>query len=495
MVRLKLPSLPILAAVTLTLGTLFAPACSEAQVEVRGFANGGLLTNGFPAGLQNSTRPLMTGAHPFGNNQSWHFGWRADTNFRPDVNGYWPDPTNHYSFDPTIDLTNAAQFPGRLPTWTGNIRDLFFGDNLGATRYTRNSGPWPSWSQDGGFTGTVRSSTLPTPLELNHVAWASTGTTLLPGLEFVAELNAVFALQPGGSIIRIYASPSPASAQESALVLRVSPSATNPNLTYHFYKFAHSYFNTLPVTINPDIAVLAGEIEVLGGTGVFAPYFAGVSKVGDSYGSAIRRQPLLRYPGLLYNDINFLGDPDPYGNNTGSLGNDANLIKYLTWEVVVPSVPDEGVGARTIGYWKNHSAGRVDADVFPVTFCPGVAVSSDADACSILWANVAKTSNGTKRSDLGQARIKLAMQLLAVIFNEGVFGTNPEVSALITNAKAALCGTNIATINSYHDLADAYNNDPDNHSVAFPNGTGYPSDGNNKAPNGCTSLADGAFFQ
>lgn len=150
-------------------------------------------------------------------------------------------------------------------------------------------------------------------------------------------------------------------------------------------------------------------------------------------------------------------------------------------------------GTRTQGYYKNHQPARQAAlaNCGPFTLGP-VTIATDCQAYDILWSNVAKLSDGTHRSELGKARIKLAHQLLTAQFNVCLFGLDPNsgVRTLINQANAALAGTDIALINSLQGQLDVYNNSGDG--IAFPGNAQY----DNAKGAGCTpDTADGVFFR
>jgi hypothetical protein len=80
-----------------------------------------------------------------------------------------------------------------------------------------------------------------------------------------------------------------------------------------------------------------------------------------------------------------------------------------------------------------------------------------------FWSNIAQKTTGTpkKRSNLDQARMRLAQQLLAAILNNQVFGSAPSGSVSLAQARAAFCGTDIAAINAAHSAMAAFNESGD----------------------------------
>jgi hypothetical protein len=79
-----------------------------------------------------------------------------------------------------------------------------------------------------------------------------------------------------------------------------------------------------------------------------------------------------------------------------------------------------------------------------------------------FWSNIAKTTDGTKRSSLDQARMQLLQQLLAAILNNAAFGSVPSGSISIADAKAAYCGTDETAIKNAQAAMAAFNTSGDN---------------------------------
>jgi hypothetical protein len=91
-----------------------------------------------------------------------------------------------------------------------------------------------------------------------------------------------------------------------------------------------------------------------------------------------------------------------------------------------------------------------------------------------FWSNIAKTSTGTKRSGLDQARMQLLQQLLAAELNASAFGSVPSGgSSMFATWEAALCGTNMTAIKQALQQAASFNTSGD--SGLFTPGTSADS--------------------
>jgi uncharacterized repeat protein (TIGR01451 family) len=81
-----------------------------------------------------------------------------------------------------------------------------------------------------------------------------------------------------------------------------------------------------------------------------------------------------------------------------------------------------------------------------------------------FWANIAKTTDGTKRDKLDQAKMQMVQQLLAAMLNEQAFGTSSE--GLIEEAKSELCGSDIDEIRRLTEELTDFNEGGEN--APFP---------------------------
>ena len=101
-----------------------------------------------------------------------------------------------------------------------------------------------------------------------------------------------------------------------------------------------------------------------------------------------------------------------------------------------------------------------------------------------FWSNVAKTSGGTKRSAIDQARMQLLQQLLAAILNNQLFGSSPS-GVTIDQAKAAYCGNNLAAIKTAKSAMASFNESGD---------SGLFTPGASADPKAARAIADYTFW-
>ena len=93
-----------------------------------------------------------------------------------------------------------------------------------------------------------------------------------------------------------------------------------------------------------------------------------------------------------------------------------------------------------------------------------------------FWSDISKTSTGTKRSALDQARMQLLQQLLAAELNASAFGSVPTGgTGQFAVWEAAFCGTNQSAIKSAQQRAASFNTNGD--SGTFTPGTSADSKG------------------
>ena len=188
---------------------------------------------------------------------------------------------------------------------------------------------------------------------------------------------------------------------------------------------------------------------------------------------------------------------------TGSLPNGYRGTVYdetLTATDVCIDAPPDGA-TRTIGFWRTHlSFLRTVLNERPLPTAVVVGANplevgvdgsflncriklsatekfftlrSVGDVMGIFWANNATDSKGKKRSNLCQARITMAKQLLGAILNQ-TFGNAkplPTVNGgtdLITEALTVMEGSNAQAIRDIGAALDAYNNSGDNTTIEIP---------------------------
>ena len=128
-----------------------------------------------------------------------------------------------------------------------------------------------------------------------------------------------------------------------------------------------------------------------------------------------------------------------------------------------------GSGAtRTIGFYKTHEVSLQDClNQGPIDL-GYVTITTLAQAEGIHWGSPSRFQDGTRRSTLDQDRFILARQTLGGICNYRLFGTVPSPADLLTEAVAALSGTQCSNILALETQVDAYNSSGDNN--AFPAG-------------------------
>jgi hypothetical protein len=136
-----------------------------------------------------------------------------------------------------------------------------------------------------------------------------------------------------------------------------------------------------------------------------------------------------------------------------------NAATPCTFTVTVNPCP--GGATRTLGFWSTHvnalQTAITNGCFANVTFCGSPATINELEA--IFFAQIGQSCTG-KRSALGQARLQLGQQLLAAYANCCVLGTCPTTFSL-SDALAALNGTDINAILTFANLADQFNNSGD----------------------------------
>jgi hypothetical protein len=188
----------------------------------------------------------------------------------------------------------------------------------------------------------------------------------------------------------------------------------------------------------------------------------------------------------------------------GDLTTRTATINLNIGDTVTCSFENTGNGAtRTQGFWSTHTpladiawfGGSAFNHTFPGvaavggigdrTIC-GYAIDSLGKVMGGFLSDIAKTSTGTKRSALGQARMQLLQQLLAAELNASAFGSVPAGgSAKFAAWEGALCGTNQNTIKNAMQEAAVFNTTGD--SATFTPGTSADS-------KNARAIADIAFW-
>ncbi|MDP2723342.1 MAG: hypothetical protein Q8O72_11340, partial [Bacteroidales bacterium] len=144
---------------------------------------------------------------------------------------------------------------------------------------------------------------------------------------------------------------------------------------------------------------------------------------------------------------------------------------------------------RTLGFWQTHTAYTTSQfAAHPFTIGDNSTHKGPIDISKVFggfYAPISKTTSGSKRSAVDQARIQLLQQLLAAKLNCGTFGCSASIHTLITGADAAYVAGNKTAILNYASLLDAYNNSGD---------TIIIGNAGNATPKTSQGLADKAFW-
>ena len=162
------------------------------------------------------------------------------------------------------------------------------------------------------------------------------------------------------------------------------------------------------------------------------------------------------------------------GTTTGQdLATKTGTITNLTAGTTVTCtfVNSGALTTRTQGFWSTHSwlvalvwnesGGTID------TFTHDGMTEAERTLCGELlqvddvmggfWSNIAKQTDGDKRSKLDQARMQLAQQLLAAILNNQLFGSAPSGTISIEDARDAFCTGDLAAVKAAASAMAAFN--------------------------------------
>src|SRR5262249_11969070 len=198
--------------------------------------------------------------------------------------------------------------------------------------------------------------------------------------------------------------------------------------------------------------------------------------------------------GWILTGIGGSSDPNnPYnctvtgsGGSTGvgNLNTQTVTVVIKNGDIVTCIFENTGNGAtRTQGFWATHAqlatiawfGGTAYGHTFPgvantlgdVTLC-GRPIDTVGKLMGGFWSDVSKTSTGSKRSALDQARMQLLQQLLAAELNASAFGSVP-VNGSFSAWESAYCGTNTNAIKNAQQEAASFNSAGD--SSSFTPGT------------------------
>jgi uncharacterized repeat protein (TIGR01451 family) len=145
---------------------------------------------------------------------------------------------------------------------------------------------------------------------------------------------------------------------------------------------------------------------------------------------------------------------------------------------------------RTQGFWSTHlSYSALQWGTVPAPdklLCGVKNVAGTGELMGGFWSDVSKKTDKTKRSALDQARMQLIQQLLAAMLNHQAFGSGS--ASMISNAKAAYCGSNVPLILANKSALDVFNQSGDGQ--PFPPGV-VPGPAN---PKGAEAAANKPFW-
>jgi hypothetical protein len=160
------------------------------------------------------------------------------------------------------------------------------------------------------------------------------------------------------------------------------------------------------------------------------------------------------------------------GHGFDPLGNDITpTTGYIT---EAGSIVIRVIGTtRTLGFWQTHT--NFTSSIFATSSMQkfvgsgthrgaitNVLLPAQSQLFGGFYAPIAKTTTGTKRTVVDQARIQMLQQLLAAKLNCAAFGCSGATLTLIANADAAYAaGANKATIISLAGQLDTFNNSGD----------------------------------
>lgn len=181
-------------------------------------------------------------------------------------------------------------------------------------------------------------------------------------------------------------------------------------------------------------------------------------------------------------------------SKTCSDGSDPAAINLAAGETVTctfvnkfvePNNPPDQFATRTQGFWQTHTAisqGVLSGMGGSMTV-GNKNVNSDSKLFAAFYSSIPKLSVGGKRTSLDQARMIMVQQLVAAKLNCAAFGCSAATQTLISNADAALIGTNEGTIKTLSGQLDAYNGSGDSMSITL-SGKATPKDSKDLAQGG-----------
>ncbi len=182
-------------------------------------------------------------------------------------------------------------------------------------------------------------------------------------------------------------------------------------------------------------------------------------------------------------------------SGVGDLETQTATVSLKNGDTVTCVFENTGAGAtRTQGFWATHTklaelawegksgfghtfAGVVNTAGIGDRLICGRAIDAtlaagQSEVAGAFWSDIAKRSDGTKRSALDQARMQLLQQLIAAELNAVAFGSQPGTGSF-ASWEAALCGTDQKAIQTAQKEAASFNSFGD--STTFTPGTSADS--------------------
>ncbi|HAG08232.1 MAG TPA: hypothetical protein DCK87_01510, partial [Desulfotomaculum sp.] len=190
------------------------------------------------------------------------------------------------------------------------------------------------------------------------------------------------------------------------------------------------------------------------------------------------------------------GEPSPLTNTVKVTATLDKLPNVIVKEASA-SCDIAGGATRTPGFWKTHYDYTTHVVTVHLSVYEGVYIdlgwkklSSTADVLGMLWADKAKSSDGSRRDKLCQARVIASFQAVAAILNSGLSNGAP-LPVSLSYIQDTLKGNDIGAIRALGETLDAYNNSGDD--IAIVDNDGYmikPADPGQAKTNANFAIAD-----
>ncbi|MBI3397228.1 hypothetical protein HY045_02010 [Candidatus Woesebacteria bacterium] len=118
---------------------------------------------------------------------------------------------------------------------------------------------------------------------------------------------------------------------------------------------------------------------------------------------------------------------------------------------------------RTLGFWQTHTiyTSGIFSNLGGSLVIGTHNINTTDKLFAGFYASISKTSTGSKRSQLNQARMQMLQQWLAAELNCQAFGCSLFTQNLLTNSAVAWANTNTSVILSYTSQLNTYNNSND----------------------------------